>query len=767
MATDDTIRVLHVDDDPAFADLTGTFLERENGRITVRTATSTDEAIETLAAHDVDCIVSDYDMPGADGIAFLEAIRDTHPDLPFVLFTGKGSEEVAADAIAAGATDYLQKEGGTDQYTVLANRIANAVDQRRARVARRQTEQRLSELTDRSPDVLWMFTADWDEILFVNAAYETVYGRSRERLRSDPRDFLEAIHPDDRDRVLRAMDRLSDGEAVEIEYRVNEAEDYERWVWIRGAPITDDGGTVVRVAGFSREITEHREREQQLRETTSRLEALFEQSPDMINVHDGEGRLLDPNPRLVEETGYDESELTGMKIWELDRAIDPDEAVALWEGMDPGDRERLEGVYRRRDGSTFPVEVHIRRLDLDRDDDRFMAISRDITERTERERERERTIAFLERLYDVATDAELDPEEKITRLLEVGPEELDLPYGYLTRIEVDDDLSGGGTQTIVEASGNHELLRPGASYPLSQSYCRETIGTDGLLEIRDAIAVGMESDPAYETFELGCYIGTTVTVDDELYGTVFFASAAPREAPFSDAERTFVRLMSELVSYELERDRATSELKRQNERLEEFASVVSHDLRNPLNAADGRLELVRADCDSDHLDAIERSHDRMRTLIDDLLALAREDDASLDASVDLGALVESSWQTVETGEATLVVDVDRPVRADESRLRQLLENLLRNAVEHGGEDVTVVMGELETGFYVEDDGAGIPENDREEVFQPDYSTSERGTGVGLSIVTRVAEAHNWAVDAVEGSDGGARFEITDVEFATG
>ena len=124
----DTIDVLHVDDDPDFTDLAATFLERVDSRIAVRAAGSAAEGRDVLADHDVDCIVSDYDMPGADGIELLEAVREEYPDLPFILYTGKGSEEVASDAISAGVTDYLQKGTGSEQYELLANRIVNAVD---------------------------------------------------------------------------------------------------------------------------------------------------------------------------------------------------------------------------------------------------------------------------------------------------------------------------------------------------------------------------------------------------------------------------------------------------------------------------------------------------------------------------------------------------------------------------------------------------------------------------------------------------------------
>jgi signal transduction histidine kinase len=123
---------------------------------------------------------------------------------------------------------------------------------------------------------------------------------------------------------------------------------------------------------------------------------------------------------------------------------------------------------------------------------------------------------------------------------------------------------------------------------------------------------------------------------------------------------------------------------------------------------------------------------------------------------------EGAWQMVATGESELRIDAGGSIiRANEKRLRELFENLLRNAIEHGGSDVTVTVGSLPDGFYVEDDGTGIPEDARDDLFKMGYSTLDNGNGLGMSIVSEIAKTHNWEITIGESTDGGARFEFNE------
>jgi PAS domain S-box-containing protein len=225
-----------------------------------------------------------------------------------------------------------------------------------------------------------------------------------------------------------------------------------------------------------------------------------------------------------------------------------------------------------------------------------------------------------------------------------------------------------------------------------------------------------------------------------------------------EGKRIFSGIMRD-ISERVEKER---QLERQNERLEQFASLVSHDLRNPLQAAKATTAVARAG-DEDALEELEEIHDRMENLIEDVLSLAKQGQAVGETEpVSVATVSEQAWSTAGADSATLDVAESVPtVPADPERLEALLSNLFRNAIEHGSADVTVkvgVLGDVD-GFYVADDGPGFGDVDPETLFTYGYTTNEDGTGFGLSIVAEIAEAHDWDVTATESAAGGARFEV--------
>ena len=864
----DPIRVLHVDDQADFAELTATALEREDDRLSVEAVTSGDEVLERLT-DGVDCVVSDYDMPGRNGIEVLEAIRERYPDLPFILFTGKGSEEVASEAISAGVTDYLEKEGGLSQYTVLANRIRNAVDQYRSKRALEDSQRRLSLFVEQSP----LGVVEWDEefrIVSLNDAAEEILGYAESEVRGDSWERI--VSSTDTGSVGEVVDALlenrggyrSVNENVRADGEVIVCEWYNRVVTDdsegSGNPRAD--GDVVAIFSQFQDITDRIERERRLERSTARLEALFENSPDMINVHDTAGNIIDPNPRLRERTGYDADELTDMKVWDLDERIDPETARQVWAAMEVGDRRRLDGVYRCRDGSTFPVEIHLQRLDL-AGDERFVVISRDVSERMARERELERYETIVETIDDVAMI--IDPDRTVAYINEAGvhyagtaaadivgrsivslasefvAEAGDVgrferalgrafdatpPVAMPERLELDVEAAVGrvvleyqfspvfeaGEATAVVVTMRDITARTERERALEATkerldtvvsnvpvvlFALDADGTFTLSEGQGLDALGRESGDVVgvSAFDLyadnpavceaieraldGEVVSATQHIEDRCFETAY-------QPVFDDGSVTGVIGVATDVT---ERRRRERDLQRQNERLEEFVGVVSHDLRNPLTVAEGRVRLARDETDSEHLDAAAAALDRMEELIDDLLRLAHEGERVNEIeSVPFAAVVEECWDTVETRGSTLRVETDLTIRADRGRLQHLLSNLLQNSVEHGstsnrtgsgdgeeprssnsrpeaGDDVTITVGTIDDeGFYVADDGPGIPRERRTDIFESGYSTDSDGTGFGLAFVAEVVEAHGWSIRVTESAAGGARFEVTGVDI---
>lgn len=389
------------------------------------------------------------------------------------------------------------------------------------------------------------------------------------------------------------------------------------------------------------------------------------------------------------------------------------------------------------------------------------------------------------RLYEVM-QSDGDFEDKAERAMGIGKAYLGVANGHVTRIDTDSDY----WRAVASTDPDDGEFPPGLILDLGMTYCRRTITSDGPVAVDDAAEQDWVDDPAYERHGLSCYHGTTLSVDGELYGTVCFVAESPREEPFSDDETLFAELIARMLEHELERQRTQTKL----DRLDEFASIASHDLRNPLNIAQLSLESARANRDSEHLDRAQTALDRMDGLIEDVLAVARQGQTVEQTElVALSEVVDTCWEMVETDDgATLTVDDDVRFAADPDRVRRLLENLFRNAVEHGstgkqnspssgdavetgqttpesqvqadrGEPTSVRVGCLDCdGFYVADDGSGVPADRRDRIFESGFSTGDEGSGLGLAIVKSIVDAHGWSIDLVESDDGGARFEVTEV-----
>ncbi|RNJ26334.1 PAS domain S-box protein [Halosegnis longus] len=710
VSTPSPIRVLHVDDEPGFGDMVAEFLEREDAHLDVTTATSAADGIERLEETQFDCIVSDYDMPDQNGLQFFESVRDAHPNLPFILFTGKGSEEIASDAISAGVDDYLQKQGGTGQYTLLAHRITNAVAQYRSEQEIEASQERLSLFFEQSPLGALEWTAEFD-IARANEQAEEILGFAEEELVGSS--WRRLIPEAEQDGVAEMFsEMLAESKAYDVEQETITS-DGERIIceWHHRV-VRDELGDIVTVFSKFQNISQRVRREEKLAKERAFTEQALDTLDDVFYVVEADGTLTRWNERLSEITGHSDVELDGKDVQTLFSPADRDSVSDAIETAVEAGTATVEASLLTAAGEPTPYELTGRRLtDPHGEFVGIVGIGRDLSERKERKAE-------LQFVHDL-----LDQTEQIA---DVGGWELEMETGEMF-----------WTAHLFEMLGvDYEDAPP----------------------LDEALDVYVEEDRERVANAIETVVATgepaKVEARYERPGGEIRWFGVQGEPGIEDGKVTRIRGAVQDIT----------EHKQREAQLEQFASIVSHDLRNPLNVAEGRLELARQECDSEHLPRVAQAHERMSDLIADLLDLARGDGrVGVIERIDLGALAGECWDAVETGDATLVNDAESHFHADRSQLKQLLENLIRNAIEHGGDDVTITIGDQPGGFYVADDGPGIPPEDREQVFEPGYSTSTDGTGFGLSIIRQITEAHGWTVNIDTSADGGVRFEVTGVE----
>ncbi|WP_435065985.1 PAS domain S-box protein [Halobaculum sp. EA56] len=696
------LRVLYIDDEVDLAESVAAFLERGDDRFEVETVPDASEGLDRLDAREFDCLVSEYDLPDGNGVELLTTVRETRPALPFVLFTGAGSEEVASDAISAGVTEYLRKGSDPERYRLLRNRISDAVDRGRA-------EREYREIFEEVPDGIVVHDVADGEFVDVNEEFARMFGYERDDLLAAG---FERILPDEPpytpERARQRIREAADDGPETFDWPGVTSDGERLWVEVHLTPLRPRGEE--RVLAVVRECTTRKERERDL----ERYQTVIDTVPDMAYVLDPDFRFALVNDAMVDVTGYPREDLLGAHASLLfdDEAIDEGEWNRDRLRSGARESERLETRLETADGERIPCEIRGDLLPRGGEGEwrGTTGIIRDVTERKERERKLQARSAAMDASIDGMAILDADEEYVFVNRAHVDC------YGY-------DDPDAFLGETWRMCYGPEELAR-------------------------------FEEEIMPELFEQGDWRGETVGVRAD--GSTF-----PQELSLSLTDDGRVICVVRDVT---ERKRRERGLERQNEQLEQFARVVSHDLRNPLNVVEGRLELAREESESAHLDSAADALDRCLTLVDDLLTLAREGRRVDEREpVDLGALAEDCWRTVDTADAALVADATRTVRADRSRLKQLLENLMRNAVEHGGAGVTVAIGDLENGFYVADDGPGVPDDAADEVFEPGYSTADDGTGFGLNIVAEIAEAHGWDVAVAESPAGGAQFAITGVD----
>jgi PAS domain S-box-containing protein len=498
---------------------------------------------------------------------------------------------------------------------------------------------------------------------------------------------------------------------------------------------------------------------------------VFRSMVDPVIVFDANGRVVDLNREAVRVVDAPASEAIGRRLPDLL----PELAPAL-DAHFGGERTRSEVTIGTPDGQQVFDLQFSSVPDTIGDRASYALLLRDVTGRKaaeERADRRSRTVEGLLRVVNDITAANT-VETVFERAADGGYEVFGVDACRIAAVD--------GDRFVPVASAGDDPVDDPSPQPTDAGFAGETHRSGDPVLIDDLTDVRSGSPP-----ETRAPYRSLLSAPIGEHGVV--QPLSTNAGAFDADDRETVALFASHVETAVDRAEAESELRAERDRLEEFASVVAHDLRNPLTIASGRLELLAdaEDAPSEHVDPLRTALDRMESIITDILKLSRQGDAIGEAeTVDLSACVANAWRNVDTDAARLRRDDDLgTVRADRGRLQQLFENLFRNCVEHGATDsrlsaddgaehgstdsrsddadpsVTVRVGHLdrEAGFYVADDGPGIPADRREHVFEYGHSSTDDGTGIGLAVVERIVRAHDWEITAVESVDGGARFDV--------
>jgi len=710
------ISVLYVDDEPGLLEVGRAFLER-HGDLRVDVLDSAAAALERLQERPYDAVVSDYMMPEMDGLAFLRQVRLLHGPLPFILFTGKGREEVVIRALNEGVDFYLQKGGAPGPlFAELGHMVRRAVQRRRADLALEESERRYRDVVETQTEFICRFRPDGTHV-FVNEAYCRCFGRPREEIVG--RRFVPSLPDEDRDRFCRHLAALSpDRSEAEIEHRVLLPDGRIRWHWRSDRAIFDDAGRAVEFQSVGKDITERRETEDALHESEASFRGIIERSSDLIFII-GEGMsptFVSPSARSI--IGYDPEELVGrppeFALATIFSHCGRELGMAVQATMSGRPVEDVELNLTRKDGSLVEVSLHAASVIRD-----GACVGAQVT------------------MWDISADraaerALVESEEKFRSFVETSPDmiweiDLDGRFRYISpRVEAilgytPDEIVGRSISDLSTEQGWPDALRElgahvasGWPRPPLDMPARHRDGREVILEIRPSLS-------------------KTGGTPDGLRGVAVDIT---------------------------ERKRTEEALRIANRKLNLLTGITRHDLLNKITVALGYLKLAK-DMPGDPalgavLEKIGSTIATMRSQIE-FTEIYQGIGTHAPQWIELDAVLPRSQTPASI---SLEAEV-RGVRVyADPMLEKVFFNLLDNSIRHG-ERVTEcrvscrLSGEA-LAIVWEDDGVGVAAGNKERIFESGHGEN---TGLGMFLVREILSLTGIAIAETGEPGAGARFEL--------
>lgn len=739
------IRILHVDDDADFLELSRQII-KISGDFIVDGALSADEALEKLKTQHYDVILCDYEMPTKDGLEFLRELREQRNDVAFMLFTGKGREEVAITALNLGADGYYNKHGSTETvFGELLHGVKAVTEERRTKHALDEREKHYRALMDQAVDTILVLEYPKEGLPIIrdaNIAALNMHGYTMDELYGKPISFIDQYLSEQK--ILEHAESVKQGKTLTFEtlHKRKDGSQFNVEVYIKGMTF----GAETWAIAVERDVTERKRQEEALRSNEARYRALFEQAGDYILLMEvSEGKIpiiRDINPAGMRILGYSKEELTGKPISFIDPTGDSDKLNLIAGTLHEKKQFSFETVHRRKDGALINVEALIRVVKIG-SGLWILAIQRDITDRKRAEDALRQSEARFRALFDHAVDSIF-----IFRLEEFGemvivdanPSALKL-HGY-TR----DELIGKPLS----------LIDKGVTTEQAKIIKAKLSDVPLVLQVKHQRKDGSSFDVEASVIKM--------MINGKSVG-VSFERSIPGQGGTSNAienSSAEFRILSE------ELQESNQKISAMNEKLRVVGSVTRHDVKNKLSIISANVYLLKKRLNSDpelvrYLDAISTAVTSSDKLFE-FSRLYEKIGAEQLTQVNVGECFNEAAALLPSLVGVEVVNECQSltVMAD-SLLRQLFYNLLDNSSKHG-QKVTQVKLRFSKStdgvkLYYEDNGVGISNENKLRLFTEGFTTGN-GSGLGLRLVRKILEVYGWSIKETGVAGEGVRFEVS-------
>lgn len=641
-------------------------------------------------------------LESQEDLRLIQKIMDERPELSFVQFIRGGDSSLIGEAVKLGLDGYVVGELGDEAFNKLSDAINRELHDENWTARMRY----LRKVFDRVSDAIYL--KDENRVYqMVNEATADLYGvEPKYMIGKKDKNFFDDVDVfRDKDvREIREDDRKVIEEGAELSgWSRREVNGEEEYFLYSKTPYRDEKGDIKGVIGVSRNVTKERKK-------SRRIEAIFNNSENMIAFADKDGNILKVNDTTenILECGRDE--LEGAKFGENEIFFPREKCREMFQKAVDGDPVS-ETTELEIDGELRIMEVTVAPIrDSENKIKSVIIETHDITEMKKSEQQ-------LSAAFDSSHEmiGLINSEGKIVRVNRAVEEFFDVEA---------EEIVGKDYKELKEFIDYSRLLKIYERL-LSQSFF-ETIREKGFY--RDTITVEKDS-------------GKTATLDFTI-----------KTMEDKDGELQYLLVEAKDVT---ETKMNRRQLEDQKKRLERFSSMVSHDLRNPLNVASGYLELARDSGREEDFEKAMNAIERMDEIINELLEISGKPEHFRDEEIELEKTFNEAYSFVEANPDYTVED-SRELRAGRSGVIRLFENLIKNTVEHN-DGAEIRVGTMENGFFYED--TGELEEDIDDALEYGYSSSRGGTGLGLSVVQRVAEINDWDLNATKTESGGLRFEF--------